>query len=365
MPRKRRKRRSDWLRALIARVILATLLGIAYARINVPPETRHGFATTAPRTDWAAQLPASIEAIGEALRRLPLQLPAPELRPRGAGKVRWIQQHYDVALPVTPEPDVVRAWFNTIEEAAPATGAKITDTENGVEVLIGVDGLLTHTLSLHWPGRQSRVAIVLTGLGNDLRLARDASNLGLSLTLAIDAHAPFAAQVRDLGKLSSADVLASTSTRVEEQASPSALDSYVEQIRQARQVLPEAIGIASTLTTIDLDESGRQALLGLARQLELFVLDTTGDICTLAAEAGDCLGRDIAIDAGASPEAMRLALESTIPLAQTRGDVIVVGHAEPALFEALRQALPQLQAAHIQVVPLSRLAADRRSLSLP
>ncbi len=365
MPRKRRQRRSTWLRALVVRVILATLLGIAYARINVPSETRHGFPSVAPRTDWAAQLPSSIETISGALRRLPLPLPTPELRPRGAGKVRWIQQHYDVWLPVTPEPDVVRAWFNTIEEAAPATGIKITDTQNGVEVLIGVDGLLTHTLSLHWPGRRSRVAIVLAGLGNDLRLARDATSLGLSLTLAVDAQAPFAAQVRDLGKLAAAELLATTRSRMEDQAAPPSLDSYAQQIQQARQILPEALGIASTLTTSDLDPSGRQALLDLMRQMQLFVLDTTGDLCAPEAVAADCLGRDIGVDAGASLEAMRLALESMIPLAQTRGDVIVVATAEPRLFEALRQTLPQLRAAQVQIVPLSRLAADRRSSTPP
>jgi len=351
------------LRVLLSALALGAVFGAIFARLNTPQGTH--LETAAPRTNWAAQLPSTIDAITAALRRLPIPLATPELRPRGAGKVRWIQHHYEIAMSAPDDPEVVRTWFHAVEQAAPAVGTKLIIDGNGAEVMIGVDGLLTHTLSLHWLGRKPRAAIVLTGLGNNLRTARAAVTLGINVTLAIDAPAPFAREVATVAKQSDVEVL--VHVPLYDPGSDSLADTaqWAQALDTARATIAGAAGIyVDAPPGLSVDAAARQQILALGRERQLFAVDGTSELCKGAEPgAGPCLTRDIVLDPNTDAEAIRLLLESVITLVRTRGDVIVVGPAQPVVLDALRQMAPAFAAAQVQIVPTSLIAAERVSLS--
>jgi polysaccharide deacetylase 2 family uncharacterized protein YibQ len=62
---------------------------------------------------------------------------------------------------------------------------------------------------------------------------------------------------------------------------------------------------------------------------------------------------------GSDEEAIRQQLDGVLQTARTRGDVVVIGHATPALAAALRSAIPAFAAAGVELVPVSTVVADQ------
>ena len=323
----------------------------------------------APRTNWADQLPRSIDAITSALNRLPLPLPTPQQYPRGAGAVRWVQRHYDVVTSAPEDPEVVRTWFATVEQAAPAVGARVIEDANGVEIQIGVDGLLTHTLSLHWLGHLPRAALVLADFGDDLLIAREAISLRLPVTLAIDPLRPFAREVGELARLSGLEVLIALPAHAALDQTTTPLAAWLQILDDAIVTVPHAVGVyLDSPQRLGLSVEALRQLLAHARDRQLFTLDATADphrrLCeTVLVDSIPCVARDVLLDANGDPESTRLQLETAMTLVRTRGDVVVVGSARPTVLATVRELAPTFTAAEVQIAPLSLIVADRRSLS--
>jgi len=316
------------------------------------------------------QLPQNIDAVTAALVRLPIPLPTPEEHIRGAGRTRWNQRHYEVRMHAPEEPEQLRRWFDEIEQAAPAVAATIQQDATGATVQIGIDGLLTHTLALQWLGRQPRAALLLTGFGSDLRLAREAASIGLPLCLGIDPRAPFASQVAELARLANLEVIldayeghevASDDTAV---APPNGLATDLDR-------LGTAIGVYDAGDAAD---PGKRRTGDIAwetmRERSLFLIDggeeTPGNRCTIAAKYRvPCIRRDVRLDTDEDAGSIQLQIESAMTLVRTRGNVLVVGRAAPATIAALRHVLPSLRTGNIEMARLSTVVADRQSLSAP
>lgn len=351
-----------------AAVGVGALGAILFIRLQAPVEKP--LAVRAPRPDWALQLPQSIDAITAALARLPLPLPPPEERARGAGRTRWSQRHYEVRMNAPEEPELLRRWFDEVEQAAPAVGATIQQDANGAEVQIGVDGLLTHTLSLHWHGRHPRVAFLLTGFGADLRVARDVASLGLPIGLAIDPSTPFAPQVAELARLAGLEVILQMTTSAAED--PDAESETAETgWTSGLDRLGNAIGIYVESTVAS--EPSAAALHGMLPTMSargLFLIDAgdqgPGQLCHDARqETVSCVRRDVRLDTEENTASIQLQIESAMTLVRTRGNVVVVGRASPATLAALHHLLPSLRAGRVEIAPLSVVVADRRALSTP
>lgn len=328
-------------------------------------------AATAPRTNWADQLPRSIDAITTALNRLPLPLPTPQQYPRGAGAVRWVQRHYDVAMSAPDDPEILRTWFDIVEQSAPAVGARISEDANGAEIQIGVDGLQTHTLSLHWLGHLPRAALVLADLGDDLLIVREVTALGLRVTLAIDPLRPFAREVAELARLSGFDVVIALPAHAgaDDATAAPALAAWLQMLDAAIVTMPPAVGVyVDSPQRLGLSVDVLRHLLAHARDRQLFALDATaephGRLCeALRGDSIPCVTRDVLLDPNGDLESTRLQLEAAMTLVHTRGDVVVVGSARPTILAAVRELAPTFAAAQVQIAPLSLVVADRRSLS--
>src|SRR5207244_8442303 len=91
--------------------------------------------------------------------------------------------------------------------AAPAATVNITEDAGGAQVQVGVDGLLTHTLTLHWLGHRPRAAIIIDDLGDDLLVARELAGIEAPLTFAVIPLRPFSKETAELATLFSRDVL--------------------------------------------------------------------------------------------------------------------------------------------------------------
>ena len=57
-----------------------------------------------PQANWAADFPARIEAVTDAVGRLPWPLPQPDEERQGAGSLRWTHRRYELTLPAPANP---------------------------------------------------------------------------------------------------------------------------------------------------------------------------------------------------------------------------------------------------------------------
>jgi len=373
---RRRRRPRARLSAALAAILNATGVGallcahlLVAQRADVPPP----HSPPRPDPSWAARFPVSIDRVTESLAQLPLRLPQPIEDPRGSGKLTWIHRHYELTLTTPEDPTQLEQAFRTLADAAPQVEVRYSQDSNGAEVQVGIDGLLTHSFTLYWLGHRPRVAILLTDLGDDLRLAREIVGMSIPLTLAVQPVLPFSRQVGELAELFSREVLVQlpdvlpsaergprSSTRgaaLSERVS-AAFESSLVAIPQARG----AVGAAAAF--LPADPPRTRAACERLKQRGLFLVDpgTGGDspVCRSAAEVRlPCAGGDIVLDEVEQHDAVALQVESMITLVRTRGDVLATARAGATVLDALRAVLPRLTRSGIEVVPVSTVLTDR------
>jgi polysaccharide deacetylase 2 family uncharacterized protein YibQ len=330
-------------------------------------------AAPPPHGNWAADFPARIAAVTTALSHLPLPLPTPEEEPQGAGALRWTHRRYEMTLPAPEDPAAFEKALEPVRTAAPGVTLSVTHEAVGAQVQIGVEGLLTHTLKLHWLGRQPRVAIIIDDLGNDLLIARALAGIDAPLTFAVMPFCPFSTEVAELAALLGREVLVHLPMEAENgedfgaqqvllvSADREAVDA---QLSASIEAIPHAVGVnnhmGSRFTT---DHAHMLWVLEYLKQKGLFFIDsrTTPQsvACEVAVAVGvRCAARNLFLDDTDDEAAIRTQLETLPKLARQQGDVIAIGHARAATSAALQAGLPALANAGVQVVPASTIIAD-------
>ncbi len=359
-----------WLTSLISSVSLGTLIFLN--TLLVRDAELPVLAPPTPQPNWAVEFQPRIERVTDALTHLPMALPTPRQALQGAGALRWVHRRYDVTLPV-PEAGAVERLLEPIRSAAPGVTVQINRQAAGAQVQIGVDGLLTHTLALHWLARRARVAIIIGDLGNDLLTARSLTSIGAALTFAVMPFRPFSREVAELAALFQREVLLhlpmesesgvtfGASNVLRTDASRSELEQVVDASIAA---VPHAVGVnghmGSRLTT---DRQRMQWVLGRLKEKGLFFIDsrTTSEsvACAVATElAVPCVGRNLFLDDVDDEQAIGAQLEAVLQLAQIGGDAIAIGHPRLAMVAALQRAVPAFAAAGVDIVPASAIVTD-------
>jgi polysaccharide deacetylase 2 family uncharacterized protein YibQ len=322
--------------------------------------------------NWAAEFPARIHRVTQALAQLPIPLPTPREEPQGSGALRWELRRYELTLPAPETPGTIAALFAPIHTAVADATVNVSEDFGGAQVQIGVDGLLTHVLALHWLSRQPRAAIIIDDLGNDLRIARELGTLGAPLAFAVMPGRPFSKEVAELAALLGQEVLVHLPMEAESGGDYGAdnvlrveasRDAIVHAVDRELAAVPHAIGANNHMgSRFTADATRMRWVLERVKQAGLFFIDSRTTPRSVACEVAaslalPCAERSVFLDDVDDEAAVHTQLQELLALARTRGDVIAVGHPRPATVAALRAVLPDFAAAHIDIVPLSAIVS--------
>lgn len=229
-----------WMLWYPAYGVLAALIYLSAVEIDNPSRPIRVVAppVIGDSPDWAETFPGHVESLHTKVSKLiaePLGAAVTAEDAQGGGDVRWTHRLLEATVERERRPDV-EAALNALRATEPGLSIVTEDTFNGSQVLVGLDGLLTHTLRVVWSDQPSRprVGLVVMGLGDDLRLAREIIELDPPVAVAILPFRPFSAQVAELAKIFERDAFLQWSEA-------SAQD--VEALATALATVPGAIGV--------------------------------------------------------------------------------------------------------------------------
>ncbi len=221
------------------------------------------------------------------------------------------------------------------------------------------------------PEPRGRFAVVIDDCGQDPELERQFMGLDSGLTLAVLPHVPGS---QDIAREASARGLC-VLLHLPMQAcggadpGPGAILSDLEDAelaRRARAAFESVPGIAGFNNHEGSLATTRprlvRAALREAATRGLFVLDSRTSAATLLADEATRQGlpvrsRDVFLDNQDDEEQILEQLDRLASLALQRGSAVALGHPRPATLEALRQGLPRLRQAGLELVPLAALMA--------
>lgn len=362
-----------WLISLVSSTVLGLLIFLSSLVLREPGAPVVAPAAPQPRANWAADFPARIEAVTTALAHLPWPLQRPDEEPQGAGALRWTHRRYELTLPAPADETILEKTLDPIRTAAPGVTLHVNQEAVGAQVQVGIDGLLTHTLTLHWLGRQPRVAIIIDDLGNDLLIARTLAGIDAALTFAVMPLRPFSKEAAELAALFGREVLVHLPMEAENGEDFGASDVLlvsadhdviIQQLDASLESVPHAVGVNNHMgSRFTSDRAHMLWVLEYLKQKDLFFIDSRTTPSSVACEVAAainlrCASRTIFLDDNDDEAAIRAQIESLPKLARQQGDVIAIGHARAATAAALQAALPAFAAAGVQVVPASTVIAD-------
>jgi polysaccharide deacetylase 2 family uncharacterized protein YibQ len=363
-----------WLISLCSSVGLGLLLYGDVVLLQSDNSSSPSLSPPRSRSNWAVEFPASIDQVTQALAHLPIPLPTPHEERQGSGTLRWTLRRYELTVPAPPEPGAIEGLFAPLRTAAPDATVDVTEDAGGAQVHIGVDGLLTHALMLHWLGHRPRAAIIIDDLGSDLRIARELAGLGIPLTFAVMPARPFSREVAELAALLGREVLVHLPMEAdsgEDYGAGDVLridashDEIVQAVDQELAAVPHAIGVNNHMgSRFTADHERMRWVLERVKRAGLFFIDSRTTSHSVACEVAaslalPCAERSLFLDDVDDDAAVREQLHTLLTLARTRGDVIAIGHPRPTTVAALRAVLPDFADAQIDFVPLSVMVNDQ------
>ncbi|MCK6555550.1 divergent polysaccharide deacetylase family protein [Candidatus Binatia bacterium] len=365
----------DWLfsvplSALFGVVVFASGLALHDGQKQRVAEGEIGEQTEEPPpipTNWLADFPARVGRVTTALAKLPLHLPAPSEEPQGADNVRWIHRRYEVLVPTAQAAAESLRGFEPLRDAAPGVTLRVSEHPTSVQVQVGVDGLLTHTVALQWARHHPRVAIIVDNLGSNLLVARELATLDAALTLAVQPLEPFAREVAELANLYQRQVLVHLPEPVPAARGGGVIDqaAVLRSLNDSLASIPRAVGVTDDREGGPLSNPV-QARWVLERLKEdaLFFIDGVTDPSNVACDvAGEltlpCGKASMVVHETQDEQAISTQFEKLRQIAQARGNALVILRAGPATVTALRAALTDLTAAGIEIVPASSIIFDR------
>ena len=331
-----------------------------------PPE-----ALVAPPTghvDSTADFPDRVEQVTAALAQLPLPLPSPTAVPQGAGALRWVHHLYEITVPELQDAGAIDRMFEPLRHVAAGVTVEAIKEANGARVQVGVDGLLTHTLMLHWLGHKPRAAIIIDNLGSDLLAARTLADIQAPLTFAVRASQPFSKEVAELASLLGRQVLMQlppVPERLTTAETPRAeRGGLLRWFGENLAGVPHAVGVTTEPgARLSGNAERMQWVLDATKEHNLFLVELAGaspaNSCDTAAAAVGCVQSDVLLEDSSEEEGIRKQLDDLLQTARTRGDTVAVGHATPPLAAALRSVVPEFAAAGVELVPASTVVEDR------
>lgn len=342
----------SWIVTWPLSAAFAALVFLAAEEMRQPTrEVAPEAAALAP--DWSAHFPERLAAVDAALRKSALRLPAPVEDERGSGPLRWKHRLYEVELK-REEQAQAEAAIEAVRGIDPGLSLSADNQAEGTEVRIGLDGLLVSTVRFSWrdkPKVRPRVALVIGPLGDDLRVARQVIEIEGPVVLGVRPFRPFSRQVAELGRMFDREVIVQLDGS-EPTGAGTPTDASA-RLDAALASVPAAVGVAWHATEAGPAAPDKGMLAELQRRRLLYVGQHGGQ----GAEAAALPAPTSLPGAAAESAAVSTELGALAARAQSDGTAIGVGEPSDATLSSLREVLPQWQAAQIDFVPVSQLAA--------
>jgi polysaccharide deacetylase 2 family uncharacterized protein YibQ len=348
MAKRRAQRRSgtDWFITWPLLIVFAAMVFLASEEIR-NPKASHPVSSTAPvGADWEERLPGRIDDLTHALEGWPVPLGAAVEEPKGAGSLRWIHRRFDVALPSSDNPKL-ESSLEALKQIDSGVTVASHPTFDGVEVQVGLDGLLTHTLRIHWQEKpvRPRIALVVGPLGDDLRLARECVSIEAPLAVLVQPDLPFSKEVGELAKIFKREVL----VEIEAPDSPSPSSTVEDALAQALASVPGAVGVSGAATAGD---GGAEKLRDLVQAKGLFFVAQGRRAAGVPAN-----GPDAALLLDEEQEnGMEAQLDKLVVRARGEGSAIGFTRSNSKTIAALGPLIEKLRKEEIDIVPVSSIA---------
>jgi polysaccharide deacetylase 2 family uncharacterized protein YibQ len=303
--------------------------------------------------DWEESLPQRIEALTNALERLGIELPKPTEDRKGSGALRWVHRRYDV--PASPEEQAASeeslASVRQVDAGVTVMSKKRFD---GVDVQVGLDGLLTHTVAFRWRDQERRpqVALVVAPLGDDLRMARACVSFDAPIVIAVEPFRPFSKEVAELARMFEREILVyMPSFQAEVGSGAGETDVLRTKLTKALESVPNAVGVTGG------DVGGRTdaALSGKLREetdrLGLFYVQMQ------SVEAKGSRPDVVMLNSEQLTEPLADQFAKLIAEARSAGAVVGIIRPSTEILSILPERLNEWRADGVEVVPVSKLVA--------
>ena len=225
-------------------------------------------------------------------------------------------------------------------------------------------------------GNPVRIALIIDDMGYHEGAGEEALALPGNLTYAFLPHTPFAwkqatqahqlkrevmlhlPMEADLGNPLGAGALTLSMPREE----------FLAVLERNLESIPYVAGVNNHMgSLLTRDPTAMRWLMGALREAGLYFVDSRTTDATVAervaqAQLVDSARRHVFLDYIQDKEIVRHQLAKLVATARREGSAIGIGHPYPETLSVLKQALPELQAEGIELVPVSALTHPGRAL---
>jgi hypothetical protein len=335
MAGRRRPAGVAWVITYPLYAVFAAMLFLSAHEVERPAEP--AVRTVIDDPEWEAKLPGRIESLQAALRDASLSLSEPREQQQGAGRMRWTHRFYEISVQ-KEERQQAEAKLAALQVVDPGVVLTSRSFFNGTEVLVGLDGLLTHTLRVYWSEDRTRprVGMLVGALGDDLRLARELIGINAPLSLAVLPFRPFSAQVAELGRLFERDVFLHWD----------ALRTPRGELAAAFASVPEAVGVVLPSGLA----SEQRAEIGAAIEARGLMSVAIGSSGSDEQAAGPWV-----VSLPLSGKRFEKVGSELVDEAQKSGEAIAVTEADGEVLVGVRAALGLWRDQQLDLVPVSEL----------
>lgn len=214
-----------------------------------------------------------------------------------------------------------------------------------------------------------RIAIILDDFGYSLDNDSTAIALPFAITCSVIPGSPNGVAMARRAQAAGKEVMLHIpmATVSHRRLDPGGLHADITQpqldtiVQQAIATLPEAVGVNNHMGSLLTSE--RQPMRWLMQELaehDLFFIDSRTTSHSVAeavarAQGVPTRGRDIFLDDEQSLGYINGQFNQLLTIARKHGSAIAIGHPYPATLDYLRQVLPLLKQAGIELVPVSAL----------
>lgn len=231
-------------------------------------------------------------------------------------------------------------------------------------------------LALTWPAMaESRVAIIIDDLGNDVVNGEWAVTMPGALTLSFLPDTPHARRLAEQGHRAGKEIMLHMpmQSRYGRDLGPGGLtlEQSTEQFQDTAianlEAVPHLAGVNNHMgsrLTCDADAMDR-FMQALRQQQRLYFVDSRTHVESVAQDLAEAHGirnsrRDVFLDNIRDPNIIRTQIQRLMDIAEQRGTAIAIGHPHAETLGVLEAMIPEIEARGISLVPVSELIVQQR-----
>jgi len=281
-------------------------------------------------------------------------------------------------LPQEQTGGALRALLEAARDGDPTVVTGVEEVEGGERGEIGVDGLLTHTILIHWklpptpvPGR---VAIVIEDMGDNLLAMRHILSLPFQVAVAVLPFRPFSREVAESAHQGQREVLlhlpvaanGEAQGGVESVRPDDAPDQIGAALDRSLDAVPHVAGMNNHIgTPFSEDPEMMRVVLEHLHQRRLYFLDSVSTPRSTARAVAVVVGvpyvaRKVYLDDNVDDAAIRQQLQQLIDAAKRDGQAVAIGRPNQETLNALQDFFEQAKQQGVEIVTVSSLASLRK-----